>query len=72
MKPSTRKPTGDSSHLRKTSELPGRALSAANRLCGFKAIFEVLLQDENFITLLRAESKASMPAYLFSDAMGAD
>jgi hypothetical protein len=72
MSDSKRKPSGDSSHMRKTSELPERAGLAARRLCRFNAVINALFQDENFITLLRAESMPSMPSSLFSASKGRD
>ena len=63
---------GDACHVRKTSELPERAALAAGRLARFDAIIKTLFEDENFITLLRAESMLSVPNCLSSTAGGGD
>jgi hypothetical protein len=63
---------GDACHLRKTSELPERAALAAKRLERFNSVIEILFQDENFITLLRAESMLTLPTFLASTSKGGD
>jgi hypothetical protein len=72
MRPSKPKATGDACHVRKTSELPERAASAARSLARVNAVIKALFQDENFTTLLRAESMLSLPACLSSAAKGGD
>lgn len=47
-----------------TSALPGRADSAAERLRVLNEILKSLFSDENFITLLQAESMTEIPEYL--------
>lgn len=68
MKSPKSKATGDACHVRKTSELPERAASAARSLARFNGVIKTLLQDEHFITLLRAEAMLSMPGCLSSAA----
>jgi hypothetical protein len=72
MRRSKPKATGDACHVRKTSELPERAASAARSLARVNAVIKALFQDENFTTLLRAESMLSIPASLSSAAKGGD
>ena len=66
MSPAKRPPCGDANHMRKTAELPPRSMAAARRLDKFREIFRILLQDDNFINLLRAESMSTVPVYLSS------
>lgn len=66
------KAMGDACHVRKSAELPQRALSAARRLERFNGIIKTLFQDEHFITLLRAESMLSLPGCLSSAAREGD
>jgi hypothetical protein len=47
-----------------SSALPSRAASASNGLNTIKEVFSQLFSDENFVTLLRAESMTAIPAYL--------
>jgi hypothetical protein len=72
MKPLKSKPTGDACHVRRSAELPERAASAARSLERFNAVIKTLFQDENFTTLLRAESMLSLPGCLSSAAKGGD
>ena len=44
--------------------LPDRAESVAKYLRTLNGVFRQLLSDENFVTLLRAESIAAIPGYL--------
>ena len=44
--------------------LPKRAELVAKQLDLFNAVFLRLFSDENFVTLLRAESMSSIPGYL--------
>ena len=53
----------DSARVKNTKALPGRAASTANCLRIVSEIFGELFSDENFITLLRAESVIEVPAY---------
>jgi len=55
--------TGHSVHVKYTIALPKRADLVANRLCLLKAVFRKLFSDENFLTLLQAESM-TVPTYL--------
>ena len=50
--------------LRYTVELPEWAESVARHLQLLKEIFVKLFADENFLTLLRAESMPTIPVYL--------
>lgn len=58
---------GDASHLHKTLELPGRAAKSTQRLVLLKGTLRGLLEDENFVTLLRAESMLMVPSCLLSE-----
>ena len=49
---------------RNTLALPERAQTAIRCLDKVKALFSKLFADENFITLLQAESIIMMPTYL--------
>jgi hypothetical protein len=49
---------------RNTLGLPERAETAARCLGSMKAVFSKLFADENFITLLQAESITMLPAFL--------
>jgi hypothetical protein len=55
---------GHALHLRQTMALPKRVAFTAKRLELLRSIFERLVLDENFVTLLRAESITTVPAYL--------
>jgi len=56
--------------MRRTSELPERAAVATKRLERFNVVVKTLFQDENFTTLLQAESMLGLPFCLFSAAVG--
>jgi len=53
-------------HLAYTIALPRRAELVARRLHLLVTIFGELFADENFLTLLRAESMTMLPAHLYS------
>jgi hypothetical protein len=55
--------TGRAIHLRYTLELPERAKLAARHLRLVNETFARLFADENFLTLLRAESIPTIPVY---------
>ena len=55
---------GRAIHLRYALELPERAELAARHLQLLNEIFARLFADENFLTLLRAESMPTIPVYL--------
>jgi hypothetical protein len=55
---------GHSVHVEYTVALPKRADLVARHLYPLNAIFGRLFSDENFLTLLRAESITTIPAYL--------
>jgi hypothetical protein len=50
--------------VRNSLMLPERAATAARLLCNLNAVFGELFADENFLTLLRAESLITIPSYL--------
>jgi ParB family chromosome partitioning protein len=50
--------------VRNSLALPERAATAAKLLCNLNAAFGELFADENFVTLLRAESLTTIPSYL--------
>jgi hypothetical protein len=50
--------------VRNTKALPERAQSVAKNLEAMNAVFGYLFGDENFITLLEAESLTALPRYL--------
>jgi hypothetical protein len=52
------------SHLQQTLALPKQVALTAEQLAKFRSIFRHLLRDENFVTLLRAESFTAVPEYL--------
>lgn len=52
--------------VRNTKALPDRAESVAKNLAAVNTIFVHLFYDENFITLLEAESLTAIPRYLQS------
>jgi dTDP-4-dehydrorhamnose 3,5-epimerase-like enzyme len=57
--------------VRNTRALPGRAEATARLLRDLRGVFAELFSDENFITLLEAESRTTIPGYLrttFEDA----
>jgi hypothetical protein len=56
--------TGHSVHVEYTVALPKRADLAARHLHLLNATFGTLFSDENFVTLLRAESMTAIPMYL--------
>jgi hypothetical protein len=56
--------TGTSMHLYQALALPSLAASTAKRLELLRSVFGCLFADENFVTLLRAESITTVPAYL--------
>jgi hypothetical protein len=47
-----------------TRELPDRAARVNGCLCSFEVTFRNLLSDENFLTLLQAESMTMIPEFL--------
>jgi len=49
-----------------TLALPERAEAVAQRLEQVNAVFADLFSDENFVTLLRAESMTTIPRYLMA------
>jgi hypothetical protein len=60
---------------RNSLALPEHTKNIAQRLQRMNAIFGQLFSDENFVTLLRAESLTSIPIYLkpvLQDARGRD
>ena len=52
--------------VKNTLALPGRAKTVAESLQRVNAVFRELFSDENFITLLQAESLTTIPNYLNS------
>jgi hypothetical protein len=50
--------------VRNSLALPERAATAAKLLCNSNAVFGELFADENFVTLLQAESLTTIPSYL--------
>jgi hypothetical protein len=50
-------------HVRYMEAVPERAALVARHLATLNEIFGTLFSDENFITLLRAESMTRVPAY---------
>ncbi len=50
--------------VRNTLALPQRAEATARLLRDLRSVFAELFSDENFITLLRAESRTKLPDYL--------
>jgi len=50
--------------VRNTLALPRRAETTERLLRNLRSIFFELFGDENFITLLRAESETTIPEYL--------
>jgi hypothetical protein len=50
--------------VRNSLALPERAATAAKLLCNLNAVFGELFADENFVTLLQAESLTAIPSYL--------
>lgn len=70
MKPKKRyprnpKPNRWTARLKYSAALPVRAQETADALAQLARIFEPLFGDENFITLLRAETLTTVPAYLY-------
>ncbi len=59
-----RKAKGHVTHLRETMALPARVASTAKRLELLRSVFGRLFCDEYLVTLLRAESITTVPAYL--------
>jgi hypothetical protein len=55
---------GQGLHLHQTMALPARAASTTKHLELLRSVFGRLFADENFVTLLRAESITTVPAYL--------
>jgi hypothetical protein len=51
-------------HARYMEAVPGRARLVVQHLRTVNEIFGPLLSDENFVTLLRAESMTMVPIYL--------
>ncbi len=51
-------------HVRQTMDLPERVASTAKRLELLRSVFGRLFSDEYLVTLLRAESITTVPAYL--------
>jgi hypothetical protein len=56
--------SGITMHLYQALALPSLAASTAKRLELLRSVFGRLFADENFVTLLRAESLTTVPAYL--------
>jgi hypothetical protein len=52
------------SHVRQILALPKQVEWTADQLANFRSIFGRLFSDENFVTLLRAESLTRVPEYL--------
>lgn len=50
-------------HVRYMEAVPKRAALVAQHLRTLNGIFGALLSDENFVTLLRAESMTRVPIY---------
>jgi len=50
--------------VRNTLALPRRAEATARLLRDLRSIFTEFFSDENFITLLQAESRTTLPGYL--------
>lgn len=50
--------------VRNTVALPQRAKVTATLLRDLRVVFGELFADENFVTLLRAESQTTIPKYL--------
>jgi hypothetical protein len=50
--------------VRNTSALPRRAEATERLLRNLRSIFAKIFGDENFITLLQAESRTTIPEYL--------
>ena len=70
MKPKKRYPRNPkldrwTARLKCSAALPVRAKETANALGQLARLFEPLFADENFVTLLRAESLTTVPAYLY-------
>lgn len=61
---SKRKFVGHYIYLEYTIGLPKRARYVARALADWESTFATLYADENFVTLLRAESLATFPARL--------
>ncbi len=59
-----RKAKGHATHLYQTMALPERVVSTAKRLELLRSVFGRLFADEYLVTLLRAESITTVPAYL--------
>jgi hypothetical protein len=59
-----RRVKGYATHFRQTMALPGVAAFTAERLGLVSSIFGRLFSDEYLVTLLRAESITTVPAYL--------
>ncbi len=50
--------------VRNSLALPERAATAAKLLCTLNTVFGELFADENFVTLLQAESLTTIPSHL--------
>jgi hypothetical protein len=50
--------------VKNTMALPGRAKTVATCLQRVNAVFRKLFSDENFITILEAESLTTIPGYI--------
>lgn len=57
--------------VRNTLALPRRAKATERLLGNLRTIFAELFGDENFITLLQAESQTTIPEYLRTTLEGA-
>jgi len=55
--------TGHYFHAKYSAALPERADFVKRRLDLLNEVFRILFSDENFVTLLRAESISTIPAY---------
>ena len=58
--------SGDAGMLRRTLELPARAAWAKRHLDAVTSVMTTLFADDNFVTLLRAESILTLPKCLAS------
>ena len=59
------RPVTETARVKYSASLPQRAQTTADALDQLAKIFEPLLADENFITLLRAESLTTVPSALY-------
>ena len=59
------RPVTETARIKHSAALPRRARETAGALQQLAKIFEPLFADENFVTLLRAESLTMVPAVLY-------